>query len=55
MSARDLYGWDIDPADGKGVVRGRTTLGQLVVWLIPAEPLRGVVDEELGKQPDSAG
>ncbi len=49
MSARDLYGWDIDPADGKGVVRGRTKLGQLVVWLIPTEPLRGVVDEELGK------
>lgn len=49
MSARDLYGWDIDPADGKGVVRGRTKLGQLVVWLIPAEPLRAVADEELGK------
>lgn len=49
MSARDLYGWDIDPADSKGVVRGRTKLGQLVVWLIPAEPLRGVVEEELGK------
>jgi hypothetical protein len=44
-----LYGWDIDPADGKGVVRGRTKLGQLVIWLIPAEPLRAVVDEELGK------
>jgi hypothetical protein len=49
VSARDLYGWDIDPADGKGVVRGRTKLGQLVVWLIPAEPLQGVVEEELGK------
>jgi hypothetical protein len=49
MSARDLYGWDIDPADGRGVVRGRTKLGQLVVWLIPAEPLRAVADEELGK------
>ena len=35
--------------DGRGVVRGRTKLGQLVVWLIPAEPLRAVVDEELGK------
>jgi hypothetical protein len=49
LSARDLYGWDIDPADAKGVVRGRTKLGQLTVWLIPSEPLRGVVDEELGK------
>lgn len=49
MSARDLYGWDIDPADGRGVVRGRTKLGQLVVWVIPSEPLRSVVDEELGK------
>lgn len=49
MSARDIYGWDIDPADAKGVVRGRTKLGQLTVWLIPSEPLRGVVDEELGK------
>lgn len=49
MSARDLYGWDMDPADAKGVVRGRTKLGQLTVWLIPSEPLRSVVDEELGK------
>jgi len=49
MSARDRYGWDIDPADAKGVVRGRTKLGQLVVWLIPAEPLKSVVEKELGK------
>jgi hypothetical protein len=49
MSARDLYGWDIDPADRKGVVRGRTKLGQLTVWVIPADPLRSVVEEELGK------
>jgi len=49
VSARDRYGWDIDPADAKGVVRGRTKLGQLVVWLIPAEPLKSVVEEELGK------
>jgi hypothetical protein len=49
LSARDLYGWDIDPADGRGVVRGRTKLGQLTVWMIPAEPLRSVVEEELGK------
>jgi hypothetical protein len=49
VSARDRYGWDIDPADGRGVVRGRTKLGQLVVWLIPADPLQSVVEEELGK------
>lgn len=49
MSARDLYGWDIDPADANGVVRGRTKLGQLTVWLIPSESLRAVVDAELGK------
>jgi hypothetical protein len=49
MEARDRYGWDLDPADSKGVLRGRTKLGQLVVWLIPAEPLRAVAEEELGK------
>jgi GIY-YIG catalytic domain-containing protein len=49
MEVRDRYGWDLDPADSKGVVRGRTKLGQLTLWLIPAEPLRAVVDEELGK------
>jgi hypothetical protein len=49
VSARDRYGWDIDPADGRGVVRGRTKLGQLVVWLIPADPLQSVIEEELGK------
>jgi hypothetical protein len=49
MELRDRYGWDLDPADSKGVVRGRTKLGQLTIWLIPAEPLRAVVDEELGK------
>jgi len=49
MAARDRYGWDLDPADPKGVVRGRTKLGQLTVWIIPVEPLRSVVEEELGK------
>jgi hypothetical protein len=49
MEVRDRYGWDLDPADSKGVVRGRTKLGQLTLWLIPAEPLRAVIDEELGK------
>jgi hypothetical protein len=49
VSARDRYGWDIDPADGRGVVRGRTKLGQLVVWLIPSDPLQSVIEEELGK------
>ncbi|MFZ0829641.1 MAG: GIY-YIG nuclease family protein, partial [Thermoplasmata archaeon] len=49
MQVRDRYGWDLDPADSKGVVRGRTKLGQLTVWLIPVEPLQAVVEEELGK------
>ncbi len=49
MEARDRYGWELDPADSKGVLRGRTKLGQLVVWVIPAEPLRAVTEEELGK------
>ncbi len=35
--------------DGRGVVRGRTKLGQLVVWLIPADPLKSVIEEELGR------
>ncbi len=49
MSARDIYGWDLDPADAKGVVRGRTKLGQLRVWIIPAEHIRSVSDSDLGK------
>lgn len=49
MEARNKYGWDLDPADLKGVLRGRTKLGQLVVWLIPVEHVRAVAEEELGK------
>lgn len=49
MEGRDRYGWDLDPTDSKGVVRGRTKLGQLTIWLIPAEPMHSVIDEELGK------
>lgn len=49
MSERDRYGWEIDPRDARGIVRGRTKLGQLVIWIIPNELLRSVSDEELGK------
>ena len=49
MFERDRFGWEIDPKDSKGVVRGRTKLGQLVVWIVTAEMLRSVCDEELGK------
>ncbi|MGA8275702.1 MAG: GIY-YIG nuclease family protein [Thermoplasmata archaeon] len=49
MAARAQYGWDLDPTDARGVVRGRTKLGQLTIWVIPAEPMRAVIDDELGK------
>jgi hypothetical protein len=49
MEGRERYGWDLDPTDGKGVLRGRTKLGQLTIWLIPVEPMRAVIDDELGK------
>lgn len=49
VSARDLYGWEIDPADENGVVRARTPEGQLTIWLIPNAEIRAVAEVELGK------